>query len=133
MPTAPPRAPGAPVAPAVLLPPISGLSGIDLQSAVAQGGRFVIFQFCISILVMTFKRSSPIYFIKSGESAVGKGLPFCLISLVAGWWGIPWGPIWTVTTIATNLSGGKDVTREILAASGLAMPRQYPAGTQSSH
>jgi hypothetical protein len=112
-----------------LLPPISGLNGTDLQSAVAQGGRFVIFQYCVSILVMTFKRSSSIYFIKSGESAASKGAPFCLISLVAGWWGIPWGPIWTLTTVATNLSGGKDVTRQILAAAGLSMPA--PAASPS--
>lgn len=119
----PPPIPAPPKIPAAtLLPSISGLSGTDLQSAVAQGGRFVIFQYCVSILVMTFKRSSSIYFIKPGENAVAKGLPFSLISLVAGWWGIPWGPIWTLTTIATNLSGGKDVTREILAATGLSMP-----------
>ena len=119
----PPPIPAAPPKiPAATLLPISGLSGPDLQSAVAQGGRFVVFQYCVSILIMTFKRSSSIYFIRPGESAAARGLPFALISLIAGWWGIPWGPIWTLTTIATNLSGGKDVTREILAATGLAMP-----------
>lgn len=81
---------------------------------------------------MTFKRSSSIYFINPGESAVAKGLPFSLISLVAGWWGIPWGPIWTLTTLATNLSGGKDVTREILAAAGLAMPAKILAPASAS-
>lgn len=42
--TAPPRVLGAPVAPARLLPPISGLTETDLHSAVAQAGRFVIFR-----------------------------------------------------------------------------------------
>jgi hypothetical protein len=63
---------------------------------------------------------------------VAKGLPFSLISLVAGWWGIPWGPIWTLTTLATNLSGGKDVTREILAAAGLATPAKILAPASAS-
>lgn len=94
----------------------------DLPDAVAQGGRFLLFQYCFSVLILTFKRSSPILFVKPGESAFAKGAPYSLISLVAGWWGIPWGPIWTLTSLATNISGGKDVTREVLSAFGLAVP-----------
>jgi hypothetical protein len=94
----------------------------DLPNAVAQGGRFVMFQYCFSVLVLTFKRSSPIFFLKPEQSALAKSAPYSLISLVAGWWGIPWGPIWTLTTLATNISGGKDVTREMLCAFGLAVP-----------
>src|SRR5436309_2666801 len=132
IPAAPPKISSSEAPVPTLLPPISGLTGTDLQSAVAQGGRFVIFQYCVSVLVMTFKRSSSIYFINGGESAVAKGLPFSLISLVAGWWGIPWGPIWTLTTVATNFSGGKDVTREILAAAGFAMPAKILAPSSGS-
>jgi hypothetical protein len=106
----------------ILLPPISGFTGTDFRTATAQGGRFIIYQYCISVLVLSFKRSSPIFYITPGESAVSKGAPYSLISLLAGWWGIPWGPIWTLTTIATNLSGGKDVTSQILAAAGIPMP-----------
>jgi len=28
-----------------------------------------------------------------------------LVTLVFGWWGIPWGPVWTVGTIGRNLAG----------------------------
>ena len=104
---------------------ISGAAGLtreQLRDAVAQGGRFVMFQYCISVLVLSFKRSSAIYFVKPGESAFGKGLPYSLISLLLGWWGIPWGPIWTFICLATNLSGGKDVTQPLLTAFGLSMP-----------
>src|SRR5262245_39735051 len=66
---------------------IEALSVEQLRQAVADGGRFVVFQYCISVVVLSFKRSSPIFFVRSGESAVVKGLPYCLISLVAGWWG----------------------------------------------
>jgi hypothetical protein len=97
-----------------------GKSIADLQQAVAAGGRFVVFQYCISVLVLSFKRSSAIMFVPAGESTFVKGLPYSVISLVAGWWGIPWGPIWTVTTIAQNLGGGRDVTAPILAALGCA-------------
>ena len=46
-------------------------------------------------------------------NAIAKGLPWTGLSLLAGWWGIPWGPIWTIQALVTNLRGGKDVTAEI--------------------
>jgi hypothetical protein len=99
--------------------PIQGIEGIireQLHFEVQQGGKFVYFQYCISVLIMTFRRSSDIYFIRAGEGTFGKGIGFTLISLVAGWWGIPWGPIYTIGSVVTNLGGGKDVTQEVLAS-----------------
>jgi hypothetical protein len=43
-------------------------------------------------------------------------LPFTLLSLVLGWWGIPWGPIYTIQSVVINFQGGKDVTKEVLAS-----------------
>lgn len=81
-----------------------------------RGGKFVFFQYCLSLLVVTFKRSSDIYFIRYGESTTSKSIPFTLLSVVAGWWGIPWGPIYTIQSLVTNLKGGKDVTKEVVAS-----------------
>jgi len=64
---------------------------------------------------MTFRRASNIYYIPPGQSAVAKGLPWTLLTLVAGWWGIPWGPIFTVQTLVTNFQDGKDLTAELMA------------------
>lgn len=88
----------------------------QLQFEIDRGGKFVIFEYCISILVLTFKNPTDIYFIRNGESAVGRSFGFSLISLVLGWWGFPWGPIYTISSLATNLGGGKDVTREVVMA-----------------
>lgn len=95
---------------------IEGLDGQRLTVELQRGARFVIFEYCISILVMTFKRPSDIYFIRGGEGAVGKGLGFTVISLLLGWWGIPWGPIYTIGSLVTNFKGGRDVTQEVLAS-----------------
>ncbi len=95
---------------------VSGLTPENLQIELQRGGKFIFYQYCISILVMTFKRSSGVYFIKAGESTFNRGIGFSLLSLVLGWWGIPWGPIWTVSTIANNCAGGRDVTPKVLAA-----------------
>src|SRR5262245_45616080 len=91
-------------------------SGGHLQQDIAQGGKFVIFQYCIYLLIITFKRSSNIYVISHADNAVVKGLPFTFLSLVLGWWGIPWGPIYTIQSIWVNFNGGKDVTKEVLTS-----------------
>jgi hypothetical protein len=93
---------------------IENLTVPQIQSMVNQGGKFVIFQYTISILVMTFKRSSDIYFIKPGEGTIGYSWGFTLINLILGWWGIPWGPIYTIGALFTNLGGGKDFTSEVM-------------------
>ncbi len=41
-----------------------------------------------------------------------KGIPFTLISLIAGWWGFPWGPIYNLEALICDLRGGEDVTTE---------------------
>lgn len=98
---------------------ISGLEGLtdeEISEELRRGGRFVVYQYCVSLIAVTFLRSSGIHFVRSGESGLGKGVPYSLLSLVTGWWGIPWGPIYTITSLATNLTGGKNVTQEVLAA-----------------
>ncbi len=89
---------------------IRGIDGIkkgELEFEVQRGAKFVHFQYCISIIVLTFRRASDIYFIRQGENALVKGLPFTVLSLVAGWWGIPWGPIYTIQSVYNNSCGGK--------------------------
>jgi hypothetical protein len=95
---------------------LDGMTGDQLNQELQAGGKFVVYQYCISIIVMTFRRSSDIYFVKGHESRQLKGMGYTLVSLVLGWWGIPWGLIHTPAAIATNLGGGKDVTSEVLTA-----------------
>jgi hypothetical protein len=92
---------------------IEGLQPQQVAEELQRGAKFVIYQYCISVVIMTFKRSSDIYYIRPGESRHTKGIGFTLLSLVGGWWGIPWGPIYTIGALATNLGGGKDVTAEV--------------------
>lgn len=95
---------------------IEGMDGQRLAFELERGGKFVMYQYCVSIIVMIFKRPSNIYFIPFGENAIKRGLGFSLISLVFGWWGIPWGPIYTIGSFITNFKGGKNVTQEIVTS-----------------
>jgi len=103
---------------------VNGLTVADVNAQVAQGGRFVVFQWVVSIVVLSFRRNSPIFFVRPGESTLAKCLPYCALSLVFGWWGIPWGLLWTPFSILRNLRGGIDVTQSIVPA----MNRRDSAG-----
>jgi len=93
---------------------IEGMTVNDLNEELSKGGKFVVFQFCISIIVMTFRRGSDIYFIRGGESTIKHSIAYTLLTFFLGWWGIPWGPIYSIGAMATNISGGKDITKEVL-------------------
>jgi hypothetical protein len=95
---------------------IEGLSTADINHELGNGAKFVVFQYCISLLVITFRRSSNIYFIKGGESTIKHSIGFTLLTFFLGWWGIPWGPIYSIGSLVTNISGGKDVTQGIINA-----------------
>lgn len=96
---------------------VKGIKGMNIQQTqdeVAGGGRFVRFPFCISLVVVSYRFSSPVYFIRKEENVLIKGLPFMLLSFFFGWWGIPWGPVLTASYLFTNISGGKDVTADMM-------------------
>jgi hypothetical protein len=98
---------------------ISGLDGMTVGQVVEEvrkGARFVYFQYCISVLILTFRRSSPVFFIKSGESRLTRGLPYSALSFVLGWWGFPWGFIYTPMVLFKNFGGGEDVTEKVMAS-----------------
>lgn len=94
---------------------IDQFSLVDLEEELLAGGRFVFFEYCISLIVVSLRRPSGIYFLRGNQYALPRGLPFTLISLLLGWWGLPWGVIYTPLTLLTNLSGGQDVTEEVWA------------------
>ncbi len=94
---------------------VNGLTPAQIADQVQEGGKFVVYQWCISIVVMTFKRGTDVYYIRPGQSAVVPGLPWTLLTFIVGWWGFPWGFVYTPTALFTNLSGGKDVTYAVMA------------------
>lgn len=95
---------------------IDHLTKQELAQQIDQGGRFVMYQYTVSIIIMTFRQPTSIHFVAPGEKAVVKGLGYTLLTLLLGWWGIPWGPIYTIGSLVHNLGGGVDVTKETLQA-----------------
>jgi len=95
---------------------MDGLTDQQINEDLQNGGKFVIYRYTISIIILTFRRSSDVYYIRPGQNAVVKGLGWTVLTFLLGWWGIPWGPIYSIGCLGTNLSGGKDVTKEIVGA-----------------
>jgi hypothetical protein len=92
---------------------IEGMSPDQVQFEIQRGAKPVVYRYCVSLLLVTFRRASDVYYIPAGENAVANRLPWRLLSLAAGRWGIPWGPIFTRRSLITNFKGGKDLTAEI--------------------
>ncbi len=86
----------------------------DYQYEIDHGGKFVEYDYCISLLFVTLVKSSPVYLVRGFESTKVKGLKYTLISFIVGWWGIPFGPIYTIRSIFLNLNVGRDVTYEVM-------------------
>jgi hypothetical protein len=78
----------------------------------ADGEREVFFEYCVSLLFVTLRRPSRLYRVRPGLRALWAGLPYTLLTMLLGWWGIPWGVIYTPLVLATNLTGGREITPE---------------------
>jgi hypothetical protein len=113
-----------------------GLSYAQIQDEIIRGGSFRIYPYVISIAIMTFRRNSDIFFVRAGESTAANSAKYGIMSFFLGWWGIPWGPIYTIGALFNNFQGGKDVTEEVMTSlrsqtnhtGGYNIPNQNPSG-----
>lgn len=82
----------------------------ELRGEIERGARLVVYSYCVSFLVVTLRRSTRAYVIHPGASGFGCALPWVLVSLLFGWWGFPWGIIYTPAALWRTISGGTDLT-----------------------
>lgn len=95
---------------------IHGLPGVpesEVRQVLAGGGRLVRFEYCISLLFLTLRRQSRVFLLAADDPGLVDGLPYTLVTLLLGWWGVPWGLVGTPLALLTNLTGGRDVTAEV--------------------
>lgn len=94
---------------------IDGLSVAEIKTIINNGGKFVFFPYTVSVVLATFKRASSIYLIRPNETSIKYSYKHVLTNVVAGWWGLPWGPVYTIGAIVQHCKGGKDVTDVIMS------------------
>ncbi|MFJ4544194.1 J domain-containing protein [Pseudomonas sp. NPDC088885] len=66
--------------------------------------RMVVFRSVKSFLVVTMRK--PIAGVFCSECAQKQSLKASATSWLLGWWGFPWGPIYTVQALISNMFGG---------------------------
>ncbi|MGY4379752.1 J domain-containing protein [Bradyrhizobium barranii] len=67
--------------------------------------RYAIFFTVKSFILMTLR--SPVQGIFCSACAEKKAYRASVVTWLLGWWGVPWGPIYSVHAIITNMLGGK--------------------------
>lgn len=66
------------------------------------GTEVVVFHLAFSIVVASFKFPSQILVVGHDRIWLWRA-GYSLVSLLFGWWGIPWGPVYTVQALHSNL------------------------------
>ena len=69
------------------------------------------FEYCISLIFVTWRRESEVVVLEAGQSAWIAGLPYCLITFFRGWWGVPAGVLLTPVVLWNNLNGGREIAQ----------------------
>src|SRR6267143_1333884 len=85
---------------------IAGIDDLTLQeidATLERGGRFVFYEYCISLPFLTFRRPTSIRLLVPGDRGVVRGLPFALLTLLFAWWGVACGLLYGVAVIFANL------------------------------
>ena len=82
--------------------------------------RASTFMYVLSAVVITLRRpgSSGIF---CSSCRRKEGIKWSLLTGLLGWWGFPWGPIFSVQSIVRNLKGGAQNTQvnaELLKSTG---------------
>lgn len=98
------------------------LDGGRLAAELERGARFVSFSYCVSILLVTFRRTSEVIYLPPQSVAQWVGSRYLLVTLFLGWWALPWGPIYALGCIWQALRGGDDCTQEIVEEMDLIFP-----------
>ncbi len=87
-----------------------------INSALERGARFVVFDQVVSALILSFRRHSPIFFVTSEQDVKRYRRRYLWITALFGWWGFPFGLIWTPMSLARTLRGGVDMTHAVVHA-----------------
>jgi hypothetical protein len=92
-----------------------GRTFAEIDALLQEGWQFVFFEYCISCVIFTLRRPTDIILMPPDEWRWLRGLPYTVLSFFLGWWGIPWGFIYTPIVLFSNLTGGCDVTAQTRA------------------
>jgi hypothetical protein len=106
------------------MPALDSIPPAEVQERIRLGWRCVRFESCFSFVVATIRRQSVVYLTENWQDRYLRGFGYSLLTAIAGPWGVPWGLYFTGRAFWINLTGGLDVTDEVLASLD---PRPLPS------
>lgn len=66
----------------------------------------VRYPYVISLIVVTLRYESGLKHVRTADGRYVRAIPYLLVSLLLGWWGMPWGPLLTLRAVWDCLNGG---------------------------
>jgi hypothetical protein len=82
---------------------------------VMAGNRFVTIPYVFSMLVLTFRRNmGGVHTVRTGHWPIGQMVQAAIVTSWFGWWGFPFGIIYSILSCYYLFRGGRDATKEIL-------------------
>ena len=85
----------------------------DILNERDNGAKFVFFGYLIPRPIFPpVKKISKVYYLRPNENASQYAAKYNLVTLFWGWWGLPFGPVYTYSTIKNNKTG-IDITDDI--------------------
>lgn len=92
---------------------LSGQDSRPLPDTVA-GERLVFYEYCISLVLVSLRRPSPVVRLRPKQRGWIRGLPYTMLTLLFGWWCLPWGLVYSPLCLWTNLLGGRPISEHDL-------------------
>ncbi len=80
-----------------------------------EGKRYVFYPYVVSLLVISLRRTmGGLRVVETGAWPLGPLFGAAAVTGLFGWWGFPWGLIWTPLTLYHLSRGGRDVSRDLI-------------------
>ncbi len=116
-----PQASPAATAPSPYAPPVTNPVAMpaaapgSLVAAVQAGHRYYIIPYVFSVVVLTFRRNmGGVREVSDHNWPVMPLVGAALVTSLFGWWGFPWGIIFSIGALGRLWNGGRDVTFQML-------------------
>ncbi|HSI20108.1 MAG TPA: hypothetical protein VLA04_00060, partial [Verrucomicrobiae bacterium] len=75
-----------------------GISDEDMLKSLSSGsGKLVLYAYTFSFGIATIQYNSPPHYQTSYTASIIQSLPYSFVTLFCGWWGFPWGPVYTLS------------------------------------
>lgn len=112
----------------------------DSCGSVSAQPRYIILWTVVSLLIISVRK--PVQGVFCYSCAAKKAFICNIITWLFGWWGLPWGPIWSLQYLASNFNLGekpRPVNAELLARQAVAFAQAslfhfaHSAAKQSAH